>query len=243
MAKKRTKPSNQDVVKPDTGVIIKMLDITLIPIDSVQPNEYNPNRQSDHEFELLCRSIEEDGFTQPILVNKDNMRIVDGEHRWRACKALGHTEIPACITTMDEIQAKIATLRHNRARGSEDIQRAADVFRELDKMGATDWAKDSLIVGDVETAMMLNMVTKHELNMRTGNMSYDDTQITLEQEKQLAQLKKDEVKLMEETDAKKYTIQFTFMADEALVVKAVVGREHAAGVLTLCNTAIKEGWV
>lgn len=222
---------------------IRFLDVTYLPIDKIIPNDYNPNRQSDHEFELLCRSIEEDGFTQPVLVNKDNLKIIDGEHRWRAMKALDYKEIPVCLTTMDEIKSKIATLRHNRARGSEDIQRAADVFRDLDGMGATDWAKDSLILGDIESRMMLEMIPKAELNLRTENMSYDQIQDALEQEKALEKIKKDEEKLMSEKDGKKYTLQFTFLADEALIVKTVVGREHATGVLALCKEAIERRWV
>jgi len=65
-----------------------------IPVNELQPNEYNPNRQSDHDFELLCRSITEDGFTQPILAQSSTKIIIDGEHRWRAAKAIGMTTIP-----------------------------------------------------------------------------------------------------------------------------------------------------
>ena len=38
---------------------------------SVRPNAYNPNRQSDDEFLMLCKSIVEDGFTDAIIVNTD----------------------------------------------------------------------------------------------------------------------------------------------------------------------------
>lgn len=239
MPKKKTNRKGDDSTDP---ISLKPLDFETIPIDRIHPNEYNPNRQSDHEFELLCRSIEEDGFTQPILVKRDTMTIVDGEHRWRACKALGFAEVPVCFTDMDEVGAKIATLRHNRARGTEDIQRAADVMRDLNKLGATDWAKDSLILSDVEAGMMLDMIPKAELNLRTENMTFKETQSTLDEEAKLRELIKQEERLMAEKDNKKYTIQFTFLADEALIVKTVVGREHAAGVLAICQQAKAAGW-
>ena len=47
--------------------VLKALDITYVTHDKIVPNTYNPNRQSDDEFELLKRSMTEDGFTQPIV--------------------------------------------------------------------------------------------------------------------------------------------------------------------------------
>ena len=56
---------------------------------------------------------------------------------------------------MTEEQAKIATLRHNRARGSEDIDLTAELLRDLEKMGALDWAQDSLMLDDAELNKLL----------------------------------------------------------------------------------------
>lgn len=238
MAKKK-----RPVVQTSFSGTIDFLEVTYIDVDALYPNEYNPNRQSDHEFELLCRSIEEDGFTQPILAHRDTFRIIDGEHRWRACKALGLAQVPVCLTTMSEVQSKIATLRHNRARGNEDIQLAADVMRQLQKGDALDWATDSLILNDTEVSMMLDMIPKAELNLRTEKMDFDTVQNTLDEEHALVELKHQEEVLMSKKDNHKYTIQFTFLAEEALIVKAVVGKEHAAGVLALCATAIEKGWI
>ena len=134
------------------------LDIEYVGVNDVIPNEWNPNRQSDHDFELLLKSMSEDGFTQPIVCirNEHNqVKIVDGEHRWRAAHSLGYDEIPVVITPMTEEQAKIATLRHNRARGSEDIDLTAELLRDLEKLGALDWAQDSLMLDDVELNKLL----------------------------------------------------------------------------------------
>src|SRR3954464_7927057 len=64
--------------------VLTRLQIEYVPYDSIHPNTYNPNRQSDHDFELLLASITEDGFDQPILVHRESREIIDGEHRWRA---------------------------------------------------------------------------------------------------------------------------------------------------------------
>lgn len=148
---------------------LKALDVQYVTHDRIVPNTYNPNRQSEDEFELLKRSMTEDGFTQPIVCVKheeqDGMfRIVDGEHRWRCSKDLGYQEIPIVVTPMTMEQARIATLRHNRARGSEDIELTANVLRDLEQLGALDWAQDSLMMDDVELQRMLEDIPAPEAN-------------------------------------------------------------------------------
>jgi len=142
-----------------TNARLEALTVQYAHVDRIIPNTYNPNRQSDDEFELLRRSMEEDGFTQPLVCVKgdikDTFRIVDGEHRWRVAQALGYEEIPIVVTPMNIKQARISTLRHNRARGSEDIQMSAQVLRDLEKLGALEWAQDSLMLSDIDVQKLL----------------------------------------------------------------------------------------
>tara|TARA_R100001460_G_scaffold8441_4_gene20875 strand:- start:2671 stop:3480 length:810 start_codon:yes stop_codon:yes gene_type:complete len=147
--------------------VLEALDIKYITHDKIVPNTYNPNRQSDDEFELLKRSMTEDGFTQPIVCvhheeQEGMFRIVDGEHRWRCSKELGYEEIPIVVTPMTYEQARIATLRHNRARGSEDIELTSEVLRDLEKLGALDWAQDSLMMDDLELQRMIEDIPAPE---------------------------------------------------------------------------------
>ena len=58
------------------AIQLEKLNVQYVSVDSLKPNDYNPNRQSDHDFELLLRSMEEDGFTQHVVVNQDSI-IVD----------------------------------------------------------------------------------------------------------------------------------------------------------------------
>ena len=138
-----------------TNVVLESLSIEYVPVESLQPNQYNPNRMSEKDFELLLRSMREDGFTQPVIALRDTKQIVDGEHRWRAAGSLGMKTLPVVFVNMTPEQARIATLRHNRARGSEDLQLSADVLRDLEKLGALDWAADSLMLSDAEIEKLL----------------------------------------------------------------------------------------
>jgi len=140
---------------------LEQLAVEYVEHGSVHPNDYNPNRQNEHEFRLLVSSMAEDGFTQPIIVANDGT-IVDGEHRWRAAGELGMAQIPVVRVPMDAAQARIATLRHNRARGSEDIELATAVLRDLERLGALEWAQDSLDLSDAELQRLMDDIPAPE---------------------------------------------------------------------------------
>lgn len=123
-------------------------------VDEIFPNTYNPNRQSDRDFELLLESIKKHGFTVPILIRSDDM-IVDGEHRWRAARVLGMETVPCVVVDMTDEQMKIATLRMNRARGSDDLERVGAMLLDLQKLGAIDWAVDTLGITDSDLDKLL----------------------------------------------------------------------------------------
>lgn len=203
---------------------LEHLAVVQVPTDEVFPNEYNPNRQSEHDFELLCRSIEEDGFTQPILVNKLTNRIVDGEHRWRACKVLGMPTVPVVYVDFTKEQAMISTLRHNRARGSENINMAADVLKELNEMGTIEHAADSLLLDPLDLKIMLEDIPTSELNLRVAGETYDveQTEALIKEEKAKEIEKREQEKIMAVADKKKYTFQFTFEWEQAWMIERVV---------------------
>src|SRR6056300_1730099 len=57
--------------------------------DTVHANDYNPNAVAPPEMELLRHSIEQDGYTQPIvsMIDGENSReVIDGFHRNRVGK-------------------------------------------------------------------------------------------------------------------------------------------------------------
>ena len=141
------------------SIALERLTIEYVPMDSITENDYNPNRQSDHDFELLLKSMSTDGFTQPILVLRGSRLIVDGAHRWRAARTLGYAEVPVVFVDMTPEQARVSTLRHNRARGSEDIELTAQLLRDLEKLGAIDWAQDELLLDDIELQRMLEDIS------------------------------------------------------------------------------------
>jgi ParB/RepB/Spo0J family partition protein len=238
---------------------LERLRIEYRPVGDITPNNYNPNRQSEHEFRLLCRSIEEDGFTQPVIVSQD-YTIVDGEHRWRAAQHLGIPEIPVVIVPMETAQAKIATLRHNRARGSEDLELSVEVLRDLEKLGALDWAADSLDLTDQELNRLLDDIPAPEAlageefseawaPARDGDSAEDSTgggagtvsstpaALTMAREREIAlrAAKNEQERQTIAQERQIYRIALSFADDEAGDVKAVLGNSPAVTILELCR--------
>ncbi len=69
--------------------------IESISIKNIKPNNWNPNGFSESRFKKLIKSIEKDGLINPIVVydNDKQFVIVDGEHRFKAFKALNKKKI------------------------------------------------------------------------------------------------------------------------------------------------------
>lgn len=113
------------------------------PLDNVEwvsrgelfSNNYNPNRVAPPELKLLKISILENGWTQPIVA-APNGQIIDGFHRWTVS---GHKEIfeltgglvPVVRVQAAEGKEMMATIRHNRARGTHDVRLMANIVRSL----------------------------------------------------------------------------------------------------------------
>lgn len=72
-------------------------------IDKVKPYLKNPRKISDNAIDKVAASINEFGFRQPIIVDKD-MVIVAGHTRLLAAKKLGLAEVPVHIA--DNLTAK-----------------------------------------------------------------------------------------------------------------------------------------
>lgn len=119
-----------------------------VPVEKIEPNTYNPNSVAPPELSLLYNSIKEDGYTMPIVCYYDKSRdtyiIVDGFHRYRVI--LDHPDIydreqgMLPVSVIDKpIDCRMAsTIRHNRARGSHDVDLMSNIIKELHELGRSD---------------------------------------------------------------------------------------------------------
>lgn len=280
---------------------LERLAVEYVSAARLKPNDYNPNRQSAHDFRLLFRSMAEDGFTQPIIAHKSGV-IVDGEHRWtcgivlayikanklypaggtidqtaddviedcrnrrlECLEALGDScQIPAVFVDMPLAQMKIATLRHNRARGSEDVELGAEVLRDLQRLGALDWAIDSLDLSMADVDLLMQDIGAPEAlagaefsegwapsgegvvaeggekvagDGITTNVSAtrEAVEAMRKQEQAISIARTEEERQFARKELTVYRVSVIFSGDEADVVRGVLGDQPAQTVLALCQ--------
>jgi ParB-like chromosome segregation protein Spo0J len=88
---------------------------------------------TDGQFLSLKRAIRKEGFCGVILVNKapTGMVIVDGEHRWRAARALGMEDAPCVIGEFSEERARALTVKMNQIHGYWSAPELVDLLDTL----------------------------------------------------------------------------------------------------------------
>ena len=122
--------------------------IISVPVEKIKPNTYNPNAVAPPEMRLLYESIRIDGYTMPIVCyysrENDVYVIVDGFHRYRIM--LEYPDIyerekgmlPVSVIDKAIDQRMASTIRHNRARGSHNVDLMSNIVKELHELGRSD---------------------------------------------------------------------------------------------------------
>lgn len=122
------------------------------------PNDYNPNKVSRQNLELLTTSILVNGFTVPIVIRPDNT-IIDGFHRWTVSgpewkyvpivdglnKSDKRTlyerldgKVPVVTVFQEDKDMYIyGTVTHNRARGTHLLEPMKAIVKRLLDDGKT----------------------------------------------------------------------------------------------------------
>lgn len=123
-------------------------DVISVPIEKIEPNTYNPNAVAPPEMKLLYESIKEDGYTMPIVCYYDSARdiyeIVDGFHRYRVMLEYRDIyereggKLPVSVINKSIDNRMASTIRHNRARGSHDVDLMSNIIKELHELGRSD---------------------------------------------------------------------------------------------------------
>jgi hypothetical protein len=91
--------------------------------DSLQANDYNPNRVFSPELKLLKLSIIKNGWLQALLITPDGT-IIDGYHRsWLSINDKEIIEkydgkVPCIVFDITEPERMLLTVRINRAKGA-----------------------------------------------------------------------------------------------------------------------------
>ena len=115
----------------------QQLQVEYILVDDLKFYERNTRTHSDDQVAQLVESIKEFGFTNPVLIDEDNV-LIAGHGRTTAAKLLGLQEVPAIrLVGLSEAQRKALRIADNKlaleAGWDEDI--LASELAELQELG------------------------------------------------------------------------------------------------------------
>jgi len=136
-------------VESDEGKAVKKKYIE-IDIKNIEANEWNPNEMNNKKFNLLCDNIKRLGLTKPLEVVKigKKYRVVDGEHRLKACQLLGLKKILCCVLDIDEDMQRFQTMRMNLIKGSIDPVKFTSLYDGMSKKYGKEILQDMMGFAD-----------------------------------------------------------------------------------------------
>ena len=109
-----------------------------VPLDLIDLDPLNPNVMSESKFSKLVSSIEKHVFDEPMQLTPNPDKpgrylAVGGEHRYKACRLLNMTAIPAVIkeTLQTEEDRYCELVRRNIDRGDLDMHRFDKLIKHL----------------------------------------------------------------------------------------------------------------
>lgn len=126
----------------DSKMISPLASLQWVDRGVVKPNDYNPNKVSKQNLELLKQSILTNGWTLPIVVRPD-FTIIDGFHRWTVAGeeplvSMLEGKVPIVIVDHKDKAGNIyGTVTHNRARGTHLLEPMKAIVKELMGEGKT----------------------------------------------------------------------------------------------------------
>ena len=105
-------------------------------INDLKYASYNPRKKlkpEDKEYQKIKKSIEEFGYVDPIIINKDNT-IIGGHQRLTVLKDLGYEEVDVIQIDIDKTKEKALNIALNKITGEWDYAMLGDLLLDLDSL-------------------------------------------------------------------------------------------------------------
>lgn len=106
-----------------------------VPIEQLEPAEYNPRSWRPGPLAKLKRSIQQFGQLDPIVANRFNNRIIGGHMRYKAYSDLGYEKVAvrwANIEDEDEEKAANVALNNAELAGEWDNAKLAELLGSIE---------------------------------------------------------------------------------------------------------------
>lgn len=109
----------------------------VLPVSSLNPVGYNPRKISIEKFDALKKNIVEEGFIEPIVVQKKGLRIIGGHQRAKAVKELSieagesPPDLPCIVLDVDDVRAKRLNIKLNSLRGEFEARMLGELLLDI----------------------------------------------------------------------------------------------------------------
>ncbi len=130
--------------------------VVFVPARSIRPNPAQPRRVFDEgAMEELAESIRVHGILQPLSVRRVEgcYELIAGERRLRAAMAVGMTEVPCIIMTMDDAQSGLVALVENLQRQDLDFVEEATGISRLIRIQGISQEQAARMLGKSQSAI------------------------------------------------------------------------------------------
>jgi len=109
-----------------------------ITLEKLLPHPDNPNRMSKADFARLVRNIEKTGLYEPLVVrphpkDTDAFQIINGHHRCRALKQLGHETAQAVVWDVTDEETDVLLTTLNRLTGRDILAKKLALLKRLQR--------------------------------------------------------------------------------------------------------------
>lgn len=109
----------QNKERRNSNKTMQKLNIKYMNIRDLKPYKKNAKKHSKEQVEQIANSIKEFGFTQPVIIDKNN-EVVAGHGRILGAKKAGLKQVPTvCLEELTEEQIKAYRLVDNKLNESE----------------------------------------------------------------------------------------------------------------------------
>ena len=109
----------QNKERRNSNKTMQELNIKYMNIRDLKPYKKNAKKHNKEQVEQIANSIKEFGFTQPVIIDKNN-EVVAGHGRILGAKKAGLKQVPTvCLEELTEEQIKAYRLVDNKLNESE----------------------------------------------------------------------------------------------------------------------------
>lgn len=152
------------------------LEVTYIALRDLTPYEKNSRLHSEAQTAQIAASIQQFGFTNPLLVDEGG-GLIAGHGRLSAAKKLGMAEVPCIVLSgLTQVQKQALVIADNRialnSRWDEDLlaSELGDIASEgfdLSVIGFNPKQLDEFLASDVLDPRLPELEPKHTLDAHT----------------------------------------------------------------------------